>query len=606
MFITFSAPEADEASQRRAHTESTLEHQDNAQTTCLSGSSFWPSADVRVRFDARLKSSSSVSLGDLARPQEVTVDVDATVAMQRARVGDQDVVVVELEEVRAHDVDVLGAQLAASPQDLAGAVAVELREGGHISRLGFADKTTPAARGVLTTIARSISRRPTRRAREWSAREVRAHGDAQTLYTRVECGEDFEQLESTRRDWQSVWVLPGDRSELDVGASGVTTRARIERARGLVELTEDATLRVGAPSGRARVDAMLRLEHVAAVAPRGELPFAWVWEHDPSDRVSRDALLEARAAGMTWGRVEDDLRRYGAVGLMPEHREWLWRVTGLMKLDPEMAAALAALFHDPELGPRGRALIVDLLANVGDAPAQAALRELLGSAAVRERGEYRELAQRAILLESAELETAELFADQLLELRGDEWGAAAVALGATSRGLEADDAASVLSPLLTACERGCSDRTRQDALLGLGNAGVEETLGVVRDVLDGEHSEETRAVAVHALRHVRSDEAREVLIEQSVGSARQVRIEALRALAHQELSHEQARDWVELTGQVRWSHNEMGALLNAIDAVGVMHPALALAALERLRASEQVQGQVRARIMAMIRELARS
>ena len=89
----------------------------------------------------------------------------------------------------------------------------------------------------------------------------------------------------------------------------------------------------------------------------------------------RNALL-LRAAGLTGAQLVLDIRAHATMERLPDHNRWLWRATGLLKLEPALCSQLVTLFQDKTLGQETRALILDLLVGAGHATAQEAMRDI--------------------------------------------------------------------------------------------------------------------------------------------------------------------------------------------------------------------------------------
>lgn len=285
-------------------------------------------------------------------------------------------------------------------------------------------------------------------------------------------------------------------------------------ASGQVALTRSGLLQ------RSEVDEALTLTRRGAPIAEAEWRSRLVWlgarsepalTGGPERKVSaaelgpgrREALVQ-RAAGMTFAQVEADLLRYGAGGMMPHHERWLWRVSGLMRLDPSLAGHLAdlALADDTPMGTRR--LVLDLLAGVGHAQAQAALRRMLASEVLARDASFPRYVQRAILVRRPEPETVALVAALYQSREGHSRYASAVAWGGALGQLRRWDpeAAAAGADAIASELRQAEDPSEQRALLmGLAASrqGGHEALIAGFAESDDPH---LRRAAVGALAHV--------------------------------------------------------------------------------------------------------
>jgi hypothetical protein len=307
--------------------------------------------------------------------------------------------------------------------------------------------------------------------------------------------------------------------------------------RGEAEIT--ATVRDGLPAdvrtreslrhrgGSGRSDALsLRVEEISRRTPRSIGADARWTAARSAKSHARTRALEERVRGMTWESMRDDLLRYGAGGKMPEHNRWLWRAAGLLRLDPAMAEKLEALFFDDGLEGPTKALVLDLLAQVGHPEAQAALRRILSDPRAQARADFGQLIQRAGFVREPEAATVQTVQGVFESPPTPEASrASAATLGALAA---ASGAEAPVDALLDAAAQA-SGLDREAALVGLGNSRNPKAREVIAKGLSAPE-ESTRAAAARALRHFTDDESRSQLVALLGDSSAAVAQGALSAL----------------------------------------------------------------------------
>lgn len=224
---------------------------------------------------------------------------------------------------------------------------------------------------------------------------------------------------------------------------------------------------------------------------------------------------------------------------MNDHNRWLWRATGLLTLRPELCDQFDALFQDPYLNHTVRAMILDLLTNVGHAQAQAALRRLLATDAARQGPGAAALYQRLALLDAPDAATLDLAESRFDTDEGPSRGPAAVVLGAVAgqrhRSGDLEGARRANEKLVSALRAAGEPGERAALVLGLGNAGLEENVATLRALAEDEDSGVRGAVAT-ALRKTATPEAEALLLDLLTDADPQVQLDASESLARQSVS----------------------------------------------------------------------
>lgn len=245
--------------------------------------------------------------------------------------------------------------------------------------------------------------------------------------------------------------------------------------------------------------------------------------------------LEGRAAGLTFEQLLRDVVAQRDSGRMPEHERWLWRASGRLLLEPQHASTLGQACVDGTLEGPGRALALDLLANVGHPPAQAAVRQVLGHPTVVAGADYPTLLQHAVLIEAPEAATLSFFEERVASLAGLPRRAAVVTLGALvgrARVVDPDLAAAHSEGLRAALESAQDPTDQRAVLMALGNARDTLAEPRIRERVASPGAG-VRAAALRALGWLSgSADSRRLLVERALhdedGGARS---EALGALA---------------------------------------------------------------------------
>jgi hypothetical protein len=430
----------------------------------------------------------------------------------------------------------LGATL--NSEQLVGAAAIVERDSsGAVVSVAYPPETVAAARPVLRAIAGEIG--PHRPPRTAAAAVPRA-----TLFGD---GPIQRQVQDTgivriRTELTAVRFAPTT-PDSNVTATGRWTVTLNEDEGGVIDtLWGGEQVNVGSVAeGRSQIAlnrlASDRVHLTEADRARVDTAMSAPASLPPLATTARGAL-DQRVGDMTLTSLTQALRAFANAGRMPKHASWLWQATGLLQRYPEHAAALAAEFTRSDDQPLARGLIVDLLANVGHAEAQSALRQLLSLPEVAELAEYGALMQHLSLLNAPEAATLEFVRDRFetesaAVLPEGDWHPLAHALGAVAGAarLRGDDtgAEAATASLVAALEVALDQVARVALLDGLGNAGVPMHLAIIVRKL-GDDDGAVRSAAARALRKYRSSAAIEALLGGVGDALPAVQREAIRSL----------------------------------------------------------------------------
>jgi hypothetical protein len=279
-----------------------------------------------------------------------------------------------------------------------------------------------------------------------------------------------------------------------------------------------------------------------------------------------ERLLEQQIDGLTSEQLEADLRLHARGGIIPEHNHFLLQAVGLLTRDPSLCAKLVTLFQGDEATYRGRALLLDLLANTGTDAAQAAFLEALRTPGLARDPSYDNLLSRLVLLKTPNAKTAQALT-ALYRTDDAHRPMTTVVLGSVAFGLarigQPSEAAPIGRLLEADLQRAKDPDTREALLIGLGNAGLEAQLPSVVAFANDASPRVRRAVA-SALRKTPTSQAREGLLSLVGDPEPKVQKTALRSLGEFPLD---AATLARLDAQVRqgalspYSYDQLVTLL---------------------------------------------
>jgi len=382
-----------------------------------------------------------------------------------------------------------------------------------------------------------------RQAGHWEAVEPTSMGQARGTYE-----VDAEQpltVNRVRESYTKLYVADGQKGSLPQKLDS-SARFSFSEAGHLAGLNHRERLLVHDGAGAVLVDSaellQLTLREVSRFTPPTDLGLAARTEERKPGVITVSAeleqrLLQQRAEGMTMELLVADLLGHAKGGLMPDMNRWLWRATGLLKLEPERCGELAAVFTRPELDSQARAVVLDLLAGAGHAQAQAVLRDLLETpAAQADQANYALFLQRLGMVDAPTPETMEYLARKHATARAGQQeplrNASAYALGATVGRLPVEDARAGTYNRLLLEELGAASTSseRVTYLRSLGNAGrPENESAILSHVADADPR--VRAAVAAALRTGDSPDSTQALLQLVRATERPVQAEALTALS---------------------------------------------------------------------------
>lgn len=260
-------------------------------------------------------------------------------------------------------------------------------------------------------------------------------------------------------------------------------------------------------------------------------------------------------------------------GTHPGH-SFLVSAGAYLRLHPEALPELLAQFASTTLSVKGRGLVLDVLAEAGDAPAQAAMREALTTPAARTTPvSYSQLSQRFSFVLHPTAESIDFLAEEARRSRiaGDLQSAQGpvVALGSSVRRLEehgdsalARTANDRLRAELETIRNGTTLQKR-GMLAALGNTARADNLDAILSFAKDPDSLVRDQVA-SSLRSVDSPQAREALLSFAAEGSSAITISAFSSLRRQTLT---ARDWDALVQLARDGRTPASADGSLVDLV---------------------------------------
>jgi hypothetical protein len=442
--------------------------------------------------------------------------------------------------------------LAVAAQELVGPVAFATIDGrGQVREIRYDEGASPAAQQTLRAIVQlfQISRQEGALT-DWEAVESGAAGPLKVHYSGdrralLRKPVAYQGLDAAQGPLDGRQDLSGE-TRLFLDDDG-----QLEQARGHEQLaytrpgsqrpalSSDMTFTLGRTGQRPSPG--VRLAQRAALRPPQPLG-----EHpkDPGLEARRDARMAAYLDADKLSAEIDHIQG----GSKPDHA-FLARAGAWLRLHPEGAKALVKRFELAATTAKGRGYILDLLAEAGDANAQAAMREALMTPAAAEKGGGQGiLLQRFTWVKAPNADSARFLA-QVMTAKESSAAAtqgAAVALGSVVNKLQQmghEDLASTYNRGLLSSLEEASDVGKKRALLSaLGNAGREENLPALLKYV-GDDEPGVREQAASALRSVDSKEAAQGLLKLASDPLVGVSTLALRSLAQQTLGDS---EWSEL------------------------------------------------------------
>lgn len=364
---------------------------------------------------------------------------------------------------------------------------------------------------------------------------------------------------------------------------------------GLVSLrgTERVEARLG--EERVRLVRDLRMERRGSadgLGPLGELVETAV-ERVEAPAMDPTAMLRQRAGGLDTAAMVDRLLEGAPEG--DALADFLWQASAVVALDPEAPRALADVFLDPGAGPRVMEIVLDLLAQVGTAEAEAVLRELVVSERCRSSSLAPSLVSRLSFLPHPRSETIALAERELARTNAPEWAAVNGNLAYRARRAgRVDEATRIRRNLTARLERARDPALREAYAVALGATRDPEAYDALLR-LARSSSAQDRAAAADALGSIGDDRSRGTLSAMVHDSDASVRRNALRAL---ERAAPRAEDLALLAEALRrgvLSDSEADALYSVVARVVFELPA-AVYELCRIAVERQYgNGQERAR-----------
>lgn len=400
---------------------------------------------------------------------------------------------------------------------------------GRFMSLDIPEQVPEAAQGLFQHLAATLQRPPV--ARAGHGIDATSLGLVDAVYA-VESG-GWRRTRGAFTEPRVAFAEPG----LTVTTAEGGTRFELDDRGTLAGLQHDERVRGTDAAGRVVVNdhVVFRLRRqagaVSAPAPAGSMRKVGVGEVAP-DRDAARAFLRQATGGLTAESLATTLRTFAGAAELPDHAGFLYRAAALLRLEPDAARVLAAVFAEVPPGAPGRALILDLLAQVNTDVAQETMVAILESPEARSDAAYPLHLQRTGF--AADPGPALVgFVSKIAETPAPGLETPArFALGALAGNVarsDADHAARLAQPLVNALVAAKDSNTQAELLRALGNAGLPSHLDVVRPYVD-DHASIVRRAAAAALRKVDTSASRGLLVALVGDEDPDVALEAVRDL----------------------------------------------------------------------------
>ena len=550
-----------------------------------------PEAGTALLYDIDYTGDSTITLPD-GSPMRAAIDLSGTLEVRGLGPLDADSALVEAT-FRSLDRGRLTIGAQSTPAELVDQpVRLSVHDDGHVEQLYFTPGTPVLTRQLMQSLLLD-TQVLTGEGTAWTAAQQDTSGTLLGQWSRDDGGRTLHRAEAaTYTDLTSFprSLLDGHTAQAALTAtlspdgtlatlSGTTHLVLPGRAD--IQTTVRQTLRsrrTFEPSEG--TDALAGLEAQAPdVAPGAEL--------------AAENALRSRVGDMTAARALALLREGSAIA----NADFAWQVTGLLRLDPALAALLAELHASGGLSPDSENLIVDLLAGASTPETMAALRSILARPAVQAGSGYGRTVQALVLAPRPDAEMVAFLSALGEQQVGTPQGRLtrnAAAIVASRLAEQGDDshvrhlAAETAADLRDAA----TPQERAELLLVMGNLGQEEYL---RDVLPfaTDPDAEVRAATARALRNLDSDEARAELLALTTDEDSYVQTQALRSLDPAQMQDEDFGFLLDqiAAGTVGTGSEEWFIQLAQQDARG---EALLQALLDQGVESNTLRGQIQA------------
>jgi hypothetical protein len=514
---------------------------------------------------------------------------------------------VQFVSLRRHVLDVLGANtLEDEALLLAHETVVHVDGHGRATALAFPPHQTEMARRLMQLVWSEIQL-TTAENSPWEVMETTQHGDVMSRYQHAAAANGTAVLERVRNRYARLNVVAnaalveqdtrGTAHAVLAGAGHPVSldaqeHLTVRRNDGVVVLTSQA-----ATSLR-----LLRVEPFAVdqalAAAAAVVPSTGPMDVVESGAGRRNALL-LRAAGLTGAQLVLDIRAHATMERLPDHNRWLWRATGLLKLEPALCSQLVTLFQDKTLGQETRALILDLLVGAGHATAQEAMRDILRTRVAGEGRNASLMYQRLSLVKDPTPQTMQFLLDNFQATRGTPRNPRQYALGSgAGHRYRAGDRAGGLAAAAPLVEdlATARDPQRQVWLLeALGNAGLPEHASLVAGYASSPDPDVRRAAAT-ALRKMPDAPNRGVLLGLLDDASVDVQLRALLSLDVRTLTEAELQRVLDLVRQGAVDQQNYQSLVTMLQpALGTQDVVVAIyrAILEQTLQDPTVKSRIR-------------
>lgn len=373
----------------------------------------------------------------------------------------------------------------------------------------------------------------------WESLEQNQHGEVLSRYS-VETSDNALGLSRQRQQYRALYALGKMQPQL-LQSLG---RYRLHALGYPIEIEVTETLRVpeqGAAQLSSNLTTKMKLmerqpltsRHVSYKITDGQqlMQFA-----DPQQLEENH--LRQRVEGMTAQQLMTALRKASS-GQVPDHNRWLWRATGLLTQQPDLAAAVADHALDPQIGHKARCLALDLLVGAGTEAAQMALLRALSSPVLIKHSRYGLYLQRLSLLKHPNDEVIAHLQQSLQQTTGLQKAAAYNALGAVADHRRQDGdrrSAQQIADQLAQALADEQDPAQQAHLIeAIGNAGQPSQAPLLRPYM-ASGSAQVRYAVASALRKMDTPIATGMLLDLCADSEANVVNRSLESLGRRDLS----------------------------------------------------------------------
>lgn len=426
-------------------------------------------------------------------------------------------------------------------------IFVSVDRNNEIQSFHYPEGLSQVFKTFMTSLAQEIQVSVRQGKESWSTEETNQHGRGTVDYTSQPKPDHGFSLSKNRKNYTYPgFIEPRDHQDIQThdmiylnGHGFVQEIHKKEKTHITNAVNGQQVLDV-----RKNLDLTLKEKGVFDPGRFGADDLAAMQAVKPGDPISDEEqtreLLAKQAGFVTYDGIERWLEHFE-----PDHTDnrannaMFYRASGFVELHPKSCEKLADYALDTHRTSQQRLITMNLLAAVGNGPAQAAMRDILANEDI-----YKDSRQFGILTQNfsfidrkPEPETLDFLNQTMVKEKGFRSYSAAHALGASINNLLTDDpgdkdlASTYNSILRNRIDTSRTPDEKAEYIAALGNAGIPEN----QDLLftcTSDPNERIRMEAVMALRKTETTASRGMVLHLFQDGTRSVQRSAIQTFMH--------------------------------------------------------------------------